>query len=94
MGIWQPLANQPTSNAETMLLLTDGTGMCSEFSTPNRNRLNPDSSGSSLLYLVHQRPLAHFGGHLGRVGVGGDIGDQVVALGLGEHLLPQRAWLL
>jgi len=26
MSIWQPLANQPTFNAETMLLLTDGTG--------------------------------------------------------------------
>jgi Kelch motif len=46
MGTWKPLANQPAFNAETMLLLTDGTVMCHEFGTPNWHRLNPDSSGS------------------------------------------------
>jgi hypothetical protein len=29
-GTWQPLNNQPTFNASTMLLLTDGTVMCSD----------------------------------------------------------------
>jgi hypothetical protein len=36
MGTWHPLANQPTFNAETMLLLTDGTVMCHEVASPDR----------------------------------------------------------
>jgi hypothetical protein len=46
MGTWQALVNQPTFNADTMLMLTDGTVMCHELDSPNWHRLNPDSSGS------------------------------------------------
>lgn len=52
-GIWQNLINQPTFNAGTMLLLTDGTVLCHD--EPNRNnvsgsnrwyKLIPDNMGS------------------------------------------------
>src|SRR5437899_1584210 len=50
-GTWQPLNNQPTFNASTMLLLTDGTVMCSDegsglVGTSHWWKLTPDSSGS------------------------------------------------
>lgn len=46
MASWNPLSNQPTFNADTMLLLTDGTVMCHEFESSNWHRLTPDASGS------------------------------------------------
>ena len=44
-GTWQPLANQPTFSASTMLLLTDGTVMCQESGGTNWWRLTPDEWG-------------------------------------------------
>jgi hypothetical protein len=44
-GSWQPLANQPTFNASTMLLLTDGTVMCQESGASPWWRLTPDEWG-------------------------------------------------
>ena len=46
MASWNPLNNQPTFNAETMLLLTDGTVMCHESGSSNWHRLTPDSTGN------------------------------------------------
>lgn len=45
-GFWTALANQPGFNADTMLLLMDGTVMCHEFYSPNWHKLAPDPSGS------------------------------------------------
>jgi len=46
-GTWQPLANQPAfTGAALALLLTDGTVMVQEISTPNWWRLVPDATGS------------------------------------------------
>lgn len=44
-GTWQPLTNQPTFPASTMLLLTDGTVMCQESGGANWWRLTPDTWG-------------------------------------------------
>jgi hypothetical protein len=44
-GSWQPLANQPTFNASTMLLLTDGTVMAQESNGTAWWRLTPDEWG-------------------------------------------------
>jgi len=46
MGTWQPLTNQPSFAAGTMLLLTDGTVMCQEAGGNNWWRLTPDASGN------------------------------------------------
>ena len=46
MGSWSGLNNQPSFNADTMLLLTDGTVMCHETSSQNWHKLTPDSNGS------------------------------------------------
>ena len=46
MGSWATLSNQPTFNASTMLLLTDGTVMCQGENTKNWWRLTPDATGS------------------------------------------------
>ena len=46
MGTWSGLSNQPSFNAEQMLLLTDGTVMCHEFQTNRWHRLTPDANGS------------------------------------------------
>ncbi len=46
MGSWNGLANQPSFNADTMLLLTDGTVMCHETSSKNWHKLTPDANGS------------------------------------------------
>jgi hypothetical protein len=45
-GTWQPLANQPTFNTSTMLLLTDGRVMVQEEGTAHWHALSPDDSGS------------------------------------------------
>ncbi|HEY5369418.1 MAG TPA: hypothetical protein VIJ75_10525 [Hanamia sp.] len=45
-GIWKGLTHQPTFNASTMLLLTDGTIMCQESGGLNWHRLTPDSGGN------------------------------------------------
>src|SRR6266852_8737208 len=50
VGSWKPLVNQPTFNASTMLLLTDGTVMCHDEGTgfngsPNWWKLSPDVMG-------------------------------------------------
>jgi hypothetical protein len=45
MARWDPLSNQPTFNADTMLLLTDGSVMCHELLSPNWHRLVPDGFG-------------------------------------------------
>ena len=45
-GTWADLTNQPTFNASTMLLLTDGTVMCQDGGTVSWWRLTPDSNGS------------------------------------------------
>jgi hypothetical protein len=46
MGSWSALVNGPSFNADTMLLLTDGTVMCHELLSPNWYRLTPDFTGS------------------------------------------------
>ena len=46
MGSWKGLSNQPSFNADTMLLLTDGTVMCHETNSKNWHRLTPDANGS------------------------------------------------
>jgi hypothetical protein len=43
---WQPLSHQPTFNANTALLLTDGTVMVQAYLTGNWWRLTPDNTGS------------------------------------------------
>jgi hypothetical protein len=43
---WQPLQNQPTFEASTALLLTDGTVMVHEYSGLHWWKLTPDSNGS------------------------------------------------
>ncbi|HSZ01279.1 MAG TPA: kelch repeat-containing protein [Terriglobales bacterium] len=43
---WQPLRNQPSFNANTALLLTDGTVMVQAYLTGNWWRLTPDNTGS------------------------------------------------
>jgi hypothetical protein len=45
VGTWQPLQNQPNFNADTMLLLTDGTVMCHQLSSNKWHKLTPDDSG-------------------------------------------------
>ncbi len=45
-GTWTSLQNQPNFNADTMLLLTDGTVMCHEVNSRNWHKLTPDSSGN------------------------------------------------
>ena len=45
-GTWAPLANQPTFNTSTMILLTDGRVMVQEEGTAHWHALTPDSSGS------------------------------------------------
>ena len=61
-GTWQPLANQPSFDASTMLLLTDGTVLCQENFSKNWWRLTPDAYGnyvngtwSPLSPMHHQR---------------------------------------
>ena len=44
-GTWQPLSNQPTFGASTMLLLTDGTVMCQDGGSVNWWRLRPNVTG-------------------------------------------------
>jgi len=44
-GTWKPLDNQPTFQASTMLLLTDGTVMCQQSGGVNWYRLTPDAYG-------------------------------------------------
>ncbi len=44
-GVWKPLKNQPSFNASTMLLLTDGTIMVQEEAGNNWWRLSPDTKG-------------------------------------------------
>jgi hypothetical protein len=44
-GFWQGLTNQPTFNASTALLLTDGTVMCQSSGTKKWWKLKPDISG-------------------------------------------------
>ena len=43
---WTVLTNQPTFDTDTALLLTDGTVIVHEYSTPNWWRLTPDITGS------------------------------------------------
>ena len=45
-GRWQSLQNQPNFNADTMLLLTDGTVMCHEYNSNSWHRLTPDGTGN------------------------------------------------
>src|SRR6266566_3849801 len=45
-GTWTPLTNQPTFNASTMLLLTDGTVMCQDAGVSNWWKVTPDAFGS------------------------------------------------
>lgn len=45
-GTWHGLANQPTFNPSTMLLLSDGRAMVQEEGTAHWHALRPDSSGS------------------------------------------------
>jgi hypothetical protein len=54
MGTWTSLVNQPGFNASTMLLLTDGTVMCSDEGvssggSPYWHKLTPDHNGSYIL---------------------------------------------
>ena len=45
-GTWNSLTTEPGFDADTMLLLTDGSVLCKEFLSPNWHRLFPDESGS------------------------------------------------
>jgi Kelch motif len=45
-GFWQALTNQPTFNASTALLLTNGTVMCQSSGTKKWWKLTPDITGS------------------------------------------------
>lgn len=45
-GIWQGLVNQPTFNASTMILLTDGRVMVQEEAQKHWHALTPDPNGS------------------------------------------------
>jgi hypothetical protein len=45
-GTWQALVHQPTFNASTMLLLTDGTVMCQNEGASDWWKLTPDQFGS------------------------------------------------
>ena len=45
-GAWKSLQNQPTFNASTMILLTDGRVMVQEFVTRHWHALTPDTNGS------------------------------------------------
>ena len=47
-GTWQKLINQPPFQTDTALLLTDGTVMVHQYSSPNLWRLTPDNTGSYL----------------------------------------------
>ena len=44
-GTWQPLKTSPPANVETMLLLSDGSVMAHETSSPNWHRLRPNAAG-------------------------------------------------
>ena len=46
MSKWNPLKNQPSFNADNMLLLTDGSVMVHEFQSNKWHKLSPDSNGS------------------------------------------------
>lgn len=46
MAGWTALKNQPSFNANHMMLLTDGTVLVQELATANWYKLTPDSSGS------------------------------------------------
>jgi hypothetical protein len=43
-GTWRNVTNQPSFTVDTMLLLTDGSVMCHEYSTPNWHRLVPNAA--------------------------------------------------
>lgn len=43
---WQPLAHQPSFNASTALLLTDGTVLCQDYGASDWWKLTPDAFGS------------------------------------------------
>ena len=45
-GTWTGLTNQPSFNASTMLLLTDGTVLCQNSDSSDWYKLSPDQSGS------------------------------------------------
>jgi hypothetical protein len=47
-GTWEKLVNQPPFQTDTALLLTDGTVMVHQYSSPNWWRLTPDNTGSYL----------------------------------------------
>ena len=42
MSKWNPLKNQPSFNADNMLLLTDGSVMVHEFQSNKWHKLSPD----------------------------------------------------
>lgn len=46
MAGWTALTNQPTFNANHMMLLTDGTVLVQELASANWHKLTPDASGS------------------------------------------------
>ena len=46
MSKWDPLKNQPSFNADSMLLLTDGSVMVHEFQSNKWHKLSPDENGS------------------------------------------------
>jgi hypothetical protein len=46
MASWDPLKSQPSFNADTMLLLTDGTVLCHEANSAKWHKLTPDATGS------------------------------------------------
>jgi hypothetical protein len=50
MSIWKPLQNQPNFNADTMLLLTDGTVMCHETYGLNAAATGVPSSQNACLH--------------------------------------------
>jgi len=45
-GTWQPLTNQPAFQANTMLLLTDGSVFCNAYQSLQCWKLTPDDGGS------------------------------------------------
>ena len=76
MGTWTALTNQPTFNASTMLLLTDGTVMCQAEGAASWWRLTPDRPATCTARGQHwphaQLPgVLRLGGAARRKGGGG-----------------------
>jgi hypothetical protein len=100
-GSWQPLNNQPTFSASTMLLLTDGTVMCQDGGGTAWWKLTPDLDGDyvngawSPLSSMHHSRLYYASAVLrdGRVFVaGGEYSDAGSETNKAEVYYPTLDW--